>query len=383
MRKLSSFSEKPNAKCQRHQSVAQRSQARVRRVRKVPVVGRRRRWTLRGTTVPFHSGPVSATFRMRLRETRWLVFLFLAARLAHSLSNTLTTIPQRARILVLPGFGNDAADYFLEDAQHGSLVQSLRKRGWSEEQIRVLSVSRGDWLQVFWKGIFDLRFWVGRADPTRPAYQWYLARAAEAIRDMTPDGSGAGVVLLCHSAGGWLGRAVCGFGSASAEGEEDGGAFAVDLNTVLGIVTLGSPHLPPPPTVMDMTRGALRITNDQFPGAHHNSLFYITVAGSAVTGVEQIKQSPMERTTEEGYAYRSYEIVCGDGESDGDGIVPLCSAHLDGATQLTLENVYHSINKPDRWYGSHSVVSWWHGEMLHAIHHALETPEATPRQEGP
>lgn len=322
---------------------------------------------------------------MKLQKIASLLFSSLVARHAGCLSVIPATVPENARILVLPGFGNDSADYFLEGARHGSLMQSLRKRGWSAEQIRVLPVSRADWLQVFWRGLFDVRFWEGRSDPTRPAYRWYLARAAEAIRDLAGDGgSGSSrVVLLCHSAGGWLGRAVCGFGSAgatTAAGEEGG---AVDLDSVLGIVTLGSPHLPPPPTVMDMTRGALRITNEQFPGSFHSSLFYITVAGSAVKGVEQNRRSPLERTTEEGYAYRSYAIVCGDGESAGDGVVPLCSAHLDGATQLTLDNVYHSINKPDRWYGSDSVVDWWHGEMLHAIRLALGTPDAKERQKVP
>ena len=35
-------------------------------------------------------------------------------------------------------------------------------------------------------------------------------------------------------------------------GEE---SLPIDLNSIAGIVTLGSPNLPPPPTVMDMTRG--------------------------------------------------------------------------------------------------------------------------------
>jgi hypothetical protein len=326
---------------------------------------------------------------MNLQKTLRLVFLHLFARRVRCFSisspQQQQTIPPNARILVLPGFGNDAADYFLEDEQHGSLVQSLRKRGWTQEQIRVLPVSRGDWLQVFWKGLWDVKFWQGTADPTRPAYRWYLARAAESIRDLSTDGSGGVVVLLCHSAGGWLGRGLCGFGSASGKGgaEQEEEDVAVDLDRVLGIVTLGAPHLPPPPTVMDMTRGALRITNDRFPGSFHSALFYITVAGAAVTGAEQIKQTLMEGTTEEGYAYRSYAIVCGDGETVGDGVVPLCSAHLDGAKQLTLDNVYHSINKPDRWYGSDSVVDWWHDEMLHAIRLVLGTPDATERQQVP
>jgi hypothetical protein len=160
---------------------------------------------------------------------------------------------------------------------------------------------------------------------------------------------------------------VCGFGSSI---DLSGVPFAVDLENVLGIVTLGSPHSPPPPSIMDMTRGALRITDESFPGSFHASLFYITVAGSAISGVKQNRTSLLEPTTVEGYAYNSYEVVCGDGNVVGDGVVPLCASHLDGAKQLTLEQVYHSINVPHQWYGSDSVLDSWHDELLNAVRDA-------------
>jgi hypothetical protein len=304
---------------------------------------------------------------------RWTSFLATSRRSNHP------AIPDDVRILILPGFGNDSGDYVLSGEPRGSLVSSLLKRGWKPEHIRVLPVSRTDWLQVFWKGAFDVRFWRGDADATRPAYQWYLARVAENIRDLASDGQSASsasnndingshkVVLLCHSAGGWLGRAVCGFGSSSQHFDAP---FALDLDSVLGLVTLGSPHLPPPPLIMDMTRGALRITHENFPGSFHPSLFYITVAGSAIAGVKQNRTSPLEPTTVEGYAYNSYQVVCGNGNVVGDGVVPLCASHLDGAKQLTLEQVYHSINVPLQWYGSDSVLDSWHDELLQAIRNA-------------
>jgi len=36
-------------------------------------------------------------------------------------------------------------------------------------------------------------------------------------------------------------------------------------------------------------------------------------------------------------AYDSYRLVCGAGDVPGDGVVPLQSAHLDGATQITVQ----------------------------------------------
>jgi hypothetical protein len=34
--------------------------------------------------------------------------------------------------------------------------------------------------------------------------------------------------------------------------------------------------------------------------------------------------------------------ICGEADVWGDGIVPIPSAHLDGAINLDLEGVYHS-----------------------------------------
>jgi hypothetical protein len=140
------------------------------------------------------------------------------------------------------------------------------------------------------------------------------------------------MILLGHSAGGWLGRAAVGFGS-----EETEEGLSIDSSKIKGIVTLGAPNQPPPPGVMDMTRGALRITNEQFPGAFHApSTFYITVIGNVVEGKKQERSSPFERTSVTGFAFQSYEAVCGVGGTVGDGVVPVCAAHVDGATQVSF-----------------------------------------------
>ena len=130
---------------------------------------------------------------------------------------------------------------------------------------------------------------------------------------------------------------------------------------------------------MDMTRGALKITDQQFPGAFHApSLFYITVIGDAVQGAKQERTSPFEPTTITGLAYNSYEAVCGDGTVTGDGIVPLCAAHLDNALQLTLDNVFHSINAPSDWYGSNKVLDRWHQKMLDQIDRSVPGKASKP-----
>ena len=84
-----------------------------------------------------------------------------------------------------------------------------------------------------------------------------------------------------------------------------------------------------------MTRGALRITNEQFPGSFHApSMFYITALGLSVQGEQQERKSPLEPTSVTGFAFNSYEAVCGDGTTIGDGVVPQCAGHLDDAIQV-------------------------------------------------
>jgi len=304
-------------------------------------------------------------------------------------------VPKNVRLLILPGFGNDSSDYFLPQAPQGSLVESLSKRGWSPEQIRVMPVSRTDWLQVFWKGAFDADFWLNRAPPTRPAFKWYLDGIIQNVRELArPEGENQQggnnkVVLVGHSAGGWLARAAMGFGSTSDSSESDSQQQErgpLDLGDVLGLVTLGTPQMPPPPTLMDMTRGALRITNEKYPGAYHqqespsstggNKMFYLTVTGEAVRGQKQVRKNPLEPTSATGFAYESYEGCCGDGTAVGDGVVPACVAHLEGAAQLTLDGVWHSINVPDKWYGSDAVIDEWHDEMRRQVRRCLTTPAA-------
>lgn len=64
-------------------------------------------------------------------------------------------------------------------------------------------------------------------------------------------------------------------------------------------------------------------------------MFYVTAIGNAVKGKEQKRKSFLEPTSVDGFAFNSYEAVCGDGNAIGDGVVPIGAAHLDGATQVS------------------------------------------------
>lgn len=47
--------------------------------------------------------------------------------------------------------------------------------------------------------------------------------------------------------------------------------------------------------------------------------------------------------------------------------MPLVYAHLEGAEQVTLDGVFHSVDKPDDWYGSEAVVDRWLGTVAQEL----------------
>lgn len=283
------------------------------------------------------------------------------------------TRKELTHLLILPGFASSTNDY----TQEGSLAPSLGMCGWQKEHIHVLPMERTDWLSVWKYGLMDSDFIAALtggsgsgAPPDRLPYRWYLKRVAQAVRDIDRQvkseqgpNAKAKIILIGHSAGGWLGRAAIGFGhehiqnSTKLEPE-----IGIDINNILAFVSLGSPQKGPEGSP-DVTGGATRITNERFPGSwFEDKMFYVTAAGSGKNGT---------------MARQSYEMVSGRGTAngdgvDGDGIVSLQMAHLEGATQINIPNISHAIqlsseSDPLAWYGSPVVVAEWFGEVMNQL----------------
>ncbi|CAE7277379.1 unnamed protein product [Symbiodinium microadriaticum] len=211
--------------------------------------------------------------------------------------------------VLFPGFGNDAIDYSEPLTARSSQAGILQS---------IVSLFPG---------------------VPQPAWSPGFSRTGpEAKVEETVLSGGEPVILIGHSAGGWLARALL---------DREGKDWA--LKHVQGLVSLGTPHRPPPKGKMDMTFGCLRNLNKAHPGAYYSDdLFYVSVAGDAVTGqkmegnipIVELIQSPSPEST----AWNSYVALGGVGNATGDGLVPVDWAHLQGAEQLTLDGCLHSIN---------------------------------------
>jgi pimeloyl-ACP methyl ester carboxylesterase len=299
-------------------------------------------------------------------------------------------------VVVLPGFGNADKDYktpFSQPEEKG-LCAALQRRGFDD--VTVVDLPRWEWIRVA-GGLFDPLFWLGKQRPDGLAYGWYLRRARDTI-DAAYRRSDRRVLVLGHSAGGWLARATLG------DGEWISGERTASV--VCGLVTLGAPHFPPPAgSPPCATRGALAYCDEMLPGAHLASegISYVTVAGAAIEGSqarvgegegagydptvparEMLANGAAPTEADELYsrrgegsaarvAFTNYQALAGDGGAVGDGVIPVSCAHLEGAEQITLDGVLHSINEAgttlptERWYGSEGVVDRWLTQALDGL----------------
>jgi pimeloyl-ACP methyl ester carboxylesterase len=241
--------------------------------------------------------------------------------------------------------------------EEASVATALRSRGYS---VHVLPMERKDWFSVA-GGLFTPNFYRG-ACTTEEGYGWYLRRVNAELQRVREATGAERVALVGHSAGGWLARAYVG---DAAYGAADG----APVPGVSAVLSLGTPHLPPPPGVFDVTRGALSWLNARLPGSHFKGagVRYVSVAGRTVRARATAEAGPVK------YATTSYGALLGEAEGVvGDAVVPLDCALLPGAKQLVLDGVWHSMSKVGTfdeasnvvWYGSDAVCDWW----LQALH---------------
>mmetsp|Transcript_35588 Transcript_35588/g.81360 ORF Transcript_35588/g.81360 Transcript_35588/m.81360 type:complete len:653 (+) Transcript_35588:126-2084(+) len=294
-------------------------------------------------------------------------------------------------VVVCPGFGNDAIDYSdpLEQGREKGFVTALVKRGFDPELISVLPLKRYEWARVA-GGLLELDFYLGTAKPTGLGYGWYVRRLRQTIQEAYEKAGGERVVLIGHSAGGWLGRAALGDGSWDVDSDDttDSNERVRSSDRVRALFTIGAIHQTPQDESTCVTRGVLKTVAELYPGAFLASegITYVSVGGDAVVGRPKVEAgeddaklgSPESneayRARGEGstasVAYTSYSAVSGDGLMTGDGVVPLEWTLLDGSKQIVLDDVVHSINEAgttiptDKWYGSDKVVDRWLNDAL-------------------
>lgn len=214
---------------------------------------------------------------------------------------------------------------------HGGMYRKLQEAlaAYTGRMVVVAGVHTFDWMAT-----------VARAGWLLP-----LEALGHAVQQAVRRSAAGKVTLVAHSAGGVLARLYL-------SPQPFLGRVYAGMEHVDHLITLGSPH---------NNRGGLmrggrmsQWVNARYPGAHFApQVRYISVAGKAVRGMRD--GSPAER-----WAYQRYRELCGDGETWGDGLIPVESALLIGSEPVVLPGVQHYSTAGLLWYGSpEALPRWW------------------------
>ena len=204
----------------------------------------------------------------------------------------------------------------------------------------------------------ELSAWTGRPVSIAdiPGHEWLLAVSSlgwarlltgldRAVQRAIRSASGGKITLVGHSAGGVLARLYLSpdpFLEHSYRG----------LERVNHLITLGSPHY----SQGSWRRGGRlsRYVEKCYPGAYFQpEVRYTSFAGKFLHGDRS--GSRFQR-----WAYDRYEEICGQGNTWGDGLIPIQAALLKGSDQVILDRISHYSVFGDPWYGSSAAIpKWW------------------------
>ena len=211
--------------------------------------------------------------------------------------------------------------------------QPMRQRlaelsGQALERVELVPVGRLEWLlTVFpwaWARILDR-----------------VAAAVERQANASPTGQ---VTLVGHSSGGIMARLF--LDDRPFEGRRWNGRARVNT-----LVMLGSPH-----TALKATPLRQKVARE-LPGCvFAPAVRYVSVAGAVDLDPARGEASDTARRM----APTAYRNSTGDANDQGDGLVPVRSALLEGSEEVVLEGVAHGGAFGPIWYGSPEVVTrWW------------------------
>ena len=221
--------------------------------------------------------------------------------------------------VILPG-------YLAGDLPYREMEQALRSQGFPALTV---PLRRRDWLPtVGGRSVINI---IKVLDAT----------AQQAMCDHNCDR----INLVGHSAGGWIARIYIGEENYDIHQSDRQRTTPRSARShVSKLLTLGTPHV----SQERWTRKNLNFVNQTYPGAFYGDIDYTCLVGKAIEGSES-----------GWFTFNSYKITGGDGSVWGDGIVPISAAHLAGARNLTLPDVFHSPSPGRLWYGSKLVVEDW------------------------
>ena len=228
----------------------------------------------------------------------------------------ITAIDPNQPVVILGGF-------LITEEAYQPMARWLTERGVVDA--RVVNVSRYDWLLTSW------------------SFGWrrILDRVDELVKQLQPKSPSNQITLIGHSSGGVMLRLY--LSDQPFEGRRYGGASRVNR-----LISLGSPH-------QAVRATPLRAMVDRcFPGCHEPGVDYVAIAADL----------PLESTNASAFSRRSakssYRAIAGAVDVRGDGLVPVESALLRNARQLTLQDTAHGgLFGSTTYFTEERLEQWW------------------------
>jgi hypothetical protein len=253
-------------------------------------------------------------------------------------------------VLILGGF-------LTAPPMYRPLVRRLMARGAAGAV--VANVWTPDWLLAGMRGIGPI-----------------CSRSARALRDAihlsAEVSEGAPLLVIGHSAGGITGRLLT--APEAIPGRRFGAARWIGA-----IVTLGTPHRLAGGEGIGRRINAVAasIADAAVPGAFFApEIGYVCVASRAIPG--DPRGGGPERV-----AHLLYRSVMGRAAvpgTEGDGLVPVAAAALDGARLIVLDHSIHGPGAAGPWYGTDDAVDVWWPIALETWRAALRHRAGTARR---
>lgn len=83
-----------------------------------------------------------------------------------------------------------------------------------------------------------------------------------------------------------------------------------------------------------------------------------------ISVASSFRKGKRDGSLQERMAFEFYRNTFGEGNSDGDGIVPIEACYLNGAKHIVIDGVEHLPAPFANWYGAKSAVEQWQSFLL-------------------
>ncbi len=187
--------------------------------------------------------------------------------------------------------------------------------------------------------------WIGFPPSPERSTNRVMKRLHETVQQVESRFPNEPITLIAHSGGGTV--ALIYLLGKPFQGD------AYSNKSIHKLLTLGTPFQ----SIERYAKFKMDFINTHLPNDFFEKVEVISVASS-------FRKGKWEGGLQERLAFEFYRNTFGDGNLDGDGVVPIDACYLQGAKHVVIEGVEHLPAPFAKWYGEKSAVAQWQPFLL-------------------